>query len=364
MNKTALLSLATATAAALATTACGADYQTDFVDAHGTTWRHLGPARATQHRDAIANLDPISGRPIGPFVDTVDRPRDTVSAAILDIGDRQEFRAEAPSARAIAEANARYDAGLTELVPGAVDATPTARIAQALVRGSDDRVTRSQSSNPYKMITQYWIPISSTEALTCTATLVGTKWASTAGHCVYDRGDNAWIYGVSSASTLASHGLSTDRGYVCINGTCSWVTARFKSAEWASTTFMEAEHDYALLELQDNLGSTQGYMQLSSITDEDTLQDLTHYNAGYPGEVDNNDVTGQWGMQCDVLSSTGDGRLTYNCDTSDGNSGGPVYYRNANGLYYETAIHSGSNATHNTGARVGGVVRDWFVSKM
>ena len=66
-------------------------------------------------------------------------------------------------------------------------------------------------------------------------------------------------------------------------------------------------------------------------------------------------------MGCDIKYVFNE-RLGYNCDTSGGHSGGPVYYRSGS-TRYQTAIHSSGYLFYNTGPTMA-YLRGWFLSKM
>lgn len=328
----------------------------------GDELQFVGKTRATHSLPKDFSSDSSGNEPVRPEV-VDDEATVRTGGAYLDVDDHLEYYAP-PDPVLAARKRAEYDARF----PEATEKGTVETRRQAIVIGSDGRVARNENTDPYDMIVQYWIPLNNNQALTCTATMIGNRYASTAAHCVYDRGEDAWIYGNTSASTLAAAGLQADRGFVCSGSgastTCIWVQARWRPSDFATTTFIQREHDYALLELNWDLGATTGTMALSSITSESSLKSLSHFNAGYPGEVDGNNVSGQWGMACDVKGTTSDGKLNHKCDTSDGHSGGPLYYWNSTySRYYMTGIHSGNNGTSNTGPLVG-EVRDWFTSKM
>jgi V8-like Glu-specific endopeptidase len=321
-------------------------------------WQRLGAA-------------PVSRRVATENVDVVDLSRPSrllgrvpAGASVLDTAGG-EF-VDTPDADRIAQNVALYDRLRAEgpvVLDARAEPIPDPLGVRRNIQGfTDDRTrvsTGSLGSGPYKYIGRYEIPVTTGTISTCTGTLVGSNYVAIAAHCVYDRHDDAWIYGYNST-------LGIYRGKFCINSVCANVTARKMSPGWAGASDLNfREHDYALLKLDTAMGTTNGTMGLSSITDDSTVRDLDARNHGYPGTTPDgstSSATNLWGMHCDITTAF-TGRLAYNCDTTGGHSGGPVYYFNSNGSYYVLAVHSGPNVFDNTGARVS-TVRSWFIDEM
>ncbi len=340
---------------------CAADLtpeDTSFTDDDGQTWQDLGPARTTSDYAAVLRnreLDP-------PVFDEVGGgPLDGVR---MEGDDGHDYYSDGVDAETLAVRLAAYEATLPE------ETAPTQPVIEAgddvagllapQIVGSDNRTrVTNTTSHPFSAIGAYQIsfaagdcPDGSSGACTqtCTGTLISPNHVATSAHCMFDRGSDSWIRGT----------IGPVRGQVCFASGCITVSNRKFSSTWASSGINRAAHDYAILRLQSNPGVPN--MGMSRITSESTLRGLTVRNHGFPGDK----PAGQmWGMtSCGITSATSD-RITHNCDTVGGHSGGPVYYRTGGGSFFLLGIHSGGRGTLNGAARVAGSdIRAWLVTQM
>jgi V8-like Glu-specific endopeptidase len=217
------------------------------------TWRRLGAAPAS-HNTANESPDPATLRRASRLGRLV-----TERATLLD-GDGGEFAGVIDRARVAANV-AAYDRERAEGPVQArerIEAVPDPLGVRQNIQGSSDNRTRvstgSLDNAPFKYIGRYEIPVTTHTISTCTGTLIGSRYVAIAAHCVYDRHDDAWIYGYNST-------LGIYRGKFCIDGVCANVSARKMSPDWAGAGDLHfREHDYALLKLDSTLGTTNGTM--------------------------------------------------------------------------------------------------------
>lgn len=153
----------------------------------------------------------------------------------------------------------------------------------------------------------------------CTGSMIGKKLAITAAHCVVDVATGklrtevtSFKSGLKGASNVAE----------------SWI-----AAAWVGSLKPEAErkNDWAILLLNDDIGSRTGWFGLKPIDTSSQLP-FTLNTAGYASDKDQGE-TPLVARNCYIHKVDDAGRLLHDCDGVTGISGGPMY------------VESGSSAT-------------------
>ena len=155
----------------------------------------------------------------------------------------------------------------------------------------------------------------------CTATIIGSKYLLTAGHCVY--ADGTWKTNEDLGFTPAKDEKKLPYG--------SYKMYRaYAPAKWIEDE--NPDYDLALIVLNEQIGYQLGWMEMKENKDSKASIRVT----GYPVDKDGQ----MWSSSCGLSVSNAD-RIFYDCDTMPGNSGSPVYLRQKNKDYL-IAVHAGA----------------------
>lgn len=174
------------------------------------------------------------------------------------------------------------------------------------------------------------------------STGLGTAWmiysdiAITAGHCVYSSEHGGWAEKIKLWPGKDGFGLWNNP-----YGTTETTTLHAAS-QWTESE--DGEHDWAVLELEDDIGNKTGWFGLGW-----TSADLTGTNvtiSGYPGEH----RYYQYEMS-DKITRCSTNKLFYNViDTSEGQSGSPIY--TSDNIAYGIHCHGVNGNNENSGTRI------------
>lgn len=220
------------------------------------------------------------------------------------------------------------------------------------VFGADDRVQiLSTHQYPWRTQCKLYMRFPSGNWYSGSATMVGYKYALTAGHCVYDASEGGWANYIQVVPGL-------DGTYMPYGAAYAVKLRSYKG--W--TQYGKYDHDFALITLDRNIGNTVGWLGYGYWS---SLGGVTTHIAGYPG--DKGGIT-LW-YDSDPVQTTTSKRVYYWTDTNKGQSGSGVY-RIIDGNRYVFAVHSGYNThwftEYNRGTRIDSTkfnsIKSWIAS--
>lgn len=188
---------------------------------------------------------------------------------------------------------------------------------------SDDRVQVSDpTSYPYYKTAYIKTVFNNNTYIPGTAFMINKNVALTAAHCVYN-GD----------ATVVSSTLYPGR-----NGNSYTLSSTVKTTYLFNYDGTNADADYAILVLRDDIGSTCGWFGLRYASNS-TLKGLNITTAGYPDDKASGDNRTMWTSTGKILSVTTN-RFQHNADTYTGQSGSAIYHYNGSYGYQAVGIHT------------------------
>ncbi|MEM7444043.1 MAG: trypsin-like serine protease [Pseudomonadota bacterium] len=197
--------------------------------------------------------------------------------------------------------------------------------------GFDDRIRVDSSAMPWRTIGQLELDGGGR----CTATLVGPDIVLTAAHCFGGRtgriqGGGRFLAGQSASGSVAVASLVE-----------SYVNPQYRD-NTIETIGQGNGDDWAFARLNRPIGSEIGYMDVLAPTRADQGQALAGTwfrvnQAGYSWDT-GDDISANIG--CRVESFFDDNSMFHQCDTTQGDSGSPIFVDRGNGQYSVIAVDS------------------------
>lgn len=219
--------------------------------------------------------------------------------------------------------------------------------APYVIIGDDDRTIIEETTRiPYRYIGRLEIRYAgnSSSITVGTGFLVGKSTILTAAHCVYSGTQT-----ISSITFIPGKNGSTNP-YGTYTAAKIHVPTNYKEAVTAQDETNKWKYDYALIELNEDIGSQLGYFALGGYNTQYTLDELVGKQAivvGYPG----NSGGKMYRHKSDIIGyNTDEYQLYYTTDTTGGQSGSPVFiYTGTGAKYYVVGIHNGGSSSRNIG---------------
>jgi V8-like Glu-specific endopeptidase len=185
----------------------------------------------------------------------------------------------------------------------------------------------------------------------CTGTIVAAKYVLTAGHCVYNKAYGGWAKKIEVIPGLSG----TYKPY----GSAFSTKVRSYTG-WTSS--QKSDYDIALITLDRSIGSKTGWLGYAYYP---SINGVTGNITGYPGDKDNGLYP--YYHSGPIARSTSY-RLSYQIDTSGGQSGSGIY-RIVSDNRYVFGVHTNGTSSptgYNSGTRLDSKkfndIKSWIAS--
>lgn len=220
--------------------------------------------------------------------------------------------------------------------PNANELEPEIGSTYSVIKPDGRKEVTNTEQLPYSAICYIEIDWPDGETGLGTAWMIYSDVAITAGHCVYSSEHGGWAEKIKLWPGKDGFGLWNNP-----YGTTE-MTQMHTSTEWTESE--DEEYDWAVLELEDNIGDQTGWLGFGWTSADMTGTEVTI--SGYPGEH----RYYQYEMSDEITRCTTN-KLFYNViDTSGGQSGSPIY--TSSYVAYGIHCYGLNDNNENSGTRI------------
>ncbi len=228
---------------------------------------------------------------------------------------------------------------------------PTSGVQPNSIIGADNRIKITDTTSyPWRTATKLIVTFPKAKG-GCTGTIIAAKYVLTAGHCVYNKSYGGWAKKIEVIPGLKG----TYKPYGS-----AFATKVRSYTSWTSS--QKSDYDIALITLDKSIGNTTGWLGYAYYP---SINGVTGNITGYPGDKDNGLYP--YYHYGSIASSTSY-RLSYQIDTSGGQSGSGIYYKTGDKRYVFGVHTNGASSPtgYNSGTRLDSKkvndIKSWITS--
>lgn len=236
--------------------------------------------------------------------------------------------------------------------PESSDMTSSGGITTFSIIGDDERYQGKDTTlKPNRWIARtvtYW---SDGSTLPGTAWMYGPSAAVTAAHCIYDESKGGYAEKIAVYPAY-NNGKKPYGSYKAAKVS---IIKRYKNEKKEKA---REKYDIGIIKLSSAVGKKTGYFSIRC--NNKSYKGQSVYIAGYPKEK-----TGLWKMEGKILKYENN-KFYYQIDTSDGQSGSPVYYGSGSKRYCIGVHTSGTSNRidgYNSGVKITKTYYYWLKNR-
>lgn len=196
--------------------------------------------------------------------------------------------------------------------------------------GNDDRFSITQRTYPSSVVGRLKIREGTNTEGYCSAFLVGKKHVVTALHCLVDKKAKKFIPNIHFYPNDLNN-YSFDKVRIA--------NIRSGFDNYFTDNGTDRRHDWALLELNEEIGEKYGWIGMS-IPKVSGFETKDHFSIGYSSDFKPHNPSNSG--PCSILSDK-NYAVIHTCDTHHGDSGSPIFYKPNHNQPLANAIIQGTN---------------------